>query len=465
MCTWDRTWAIEISVVDGATETALPDITLGEGPVLVDVDPTTARVFVGLRESQSVGIIDGNTDTFLDPMLSINGIPASVSVNTIDHCAYVGVSGQNSLFKVCSGTPTTYPLNVAKTGTGIGTVTSNPAGINCGADCSEMYSSGISVTLKASADAGSTFTGWGGACSGSGDCTVTMDATKNVAASFFLNRYALTVTRTGTGTGTVTSNPAGVNCGTDCSESYSFGTVVTLTANPASGSTFAGWSGACGGTGACQVTMTAAQSVTASFTLNPALTVTRTGTGTGTVTSTPSGINCGAVCSASYPSGTAVTLIAAAAVRGSRFSGWSGGGCSGTSNCVVTLNADTTTTATFLGYSDAISISGQVTVTDNTGSRQPLSGVTITVSTVSNGAGEKFVTTTDSSGKYTFGGLTELRFPDGYKLTPFKSGYGFSPISRSVNLYPRGPNGPMSKDFKDINFLSQQTILCLRSSG
>ena len=77
--------------------------------------------------------------------------------------------------------------------------------------------------------------------------------------------YALTVTKAGTGSGTVTSSPAGVNCGSDCSESYASGTNVTLTAAAASGSTFAGWSGACSGTGSCAATMSAARSVTATF--------------------------------------------------------------------------------------------------------------------------------------------------------------------------------------------------------
>jgi hypothetical protein len=63
----------------------------------------------------------------------------------------------------------------------------------------------------------------------------------------------------------VTSSPAGINCGSDCSESYSSGTSVTVSASPAGGSTFAGWSGACSGTGTCNVSMTAARSVTATF--------------------------------------------------------------------------------------------------------------------------------------------------------------------------------------------------------
>jgi len=79
---------------------------------------------------------------------------------------------------------------------------------------------------------------------------------------------------------------------------------------------------------------------------NPTLTVTKAGSGTGTVTSNPAGINCGADCSEPYPTGTQVSLSIAPAA-GSTFAGWSGGGCSGTSACVVTLNSSTTVTATF----------------------------------------------------------------------------------------------------------------------
>jgi len=76
------------------------------------------------------------------------------------------------------------------------------------------------------------------------------------------------------------------------------------------------------------------------------LTVTKAGLGLGTVTSSPAGINCGLSCSATYDGGTSVTLNAQPGLL-SAFVGWSGGGCSGTAPCHVTLGANTTVTATF----------------------------------------------------------------------------------------------------------------------
>jgi hypothetical protein len=76
------------------------------------------------------------------------------------------------------------------------------------------------------------------------------------------------------------------------------------------------------------------------------LSVVRAGAGSGTVSSVPAGIACGTDCAHAYPVGTAVRLAAAAAA-GSTFTGWSGGGCSGTVACTVTLGASTTVTATF----------------------------------------------------------------------------------------------------------------------
>jgi uncharacterized delta-60 repeat protein len=90
---------------------------------------------------------------------------------------------------------------------------------------------------------------------------------------FMLARYLvssrLSVSRGGNGTGAVTSNPAGIDCGEACSGDFEVDT-VTLTALPAAGSVFVGWSGACTGTIPCTVTLNADQSVTATFQLKPA---------------------------------------------------------------------------------------------------------------------------------------------------------------------------------------------------
>jgi pimeloyl-ACP methyl ester carboxylesterase len=91
-------------------------------------------------------------------------------------------------------------------------------------------------------------------CSGSDSGSATSAATFN-----------LTVSIDGPGAGTVTSSPAGIVCGIDCSESYPENTVVSLTASPAAGSSFTGWSSACSGTDSCTVTMDAVKSVTATF--------------------------------------------------------------------------------------------------------------------------------------------------------------------------------------------------------
>ncbi len=93
-----------------------------------------------------------------------------------------------------------------------------------------------------------------------------MDATKNVTAVFSLEQHDLSVTMAGTGSGSVTSDPAGINCGSDCSETLDYGTVVTLTAGGDANSTFTGWSGGgCSGTGECVVTMDEGVEVTAVF--------------------------------------------------------------------------------------------------------------------------------------------------------------------------------------------------------
>jgi RHS repeat-associated protein/uncharacterized repeat protein (TIGR02543 family) len=297
-------------------------------------------------------------------------------------------------------------LNAAKTGNGTGTVTSAPAGIDCGATCSASFPQkwaahqnpefrkedkegeddlqrnhddederhgkpAVFVTLTATPVTGSTFDGWTGACAGSANtCTVTMDQTQNVTARFTLVPMTLNATKTGNGSGTIASLQTGIDCGATCSAVYDWGTSVTLAATPATGSTFTGWSGACTGTDTtCTVTMDQLQTVQADFTLiKLPLTVTQTGSGTGTVTSAPTGIDCGVSCSSSYDWGTAVTLTATPSAD-SVFYGWTGA-CTGTATtCTVTLDQAQNVTADFAPAFKPLSVitlgSGAGTVTSS----------------------------------------------------------------------------------------------------
>lgn len=159
-----------------------------------------------------------------------------------------------------------YALDVSKAGTGGGTVSGT--GITCGGTCSGSYTSGTTVTLSAGPTTGSIFTGWSGACSGTSTCTIPMTAARSVTANFTLQTETLTVSFAGNGSGSVSGS--GVSCTGSCSETYSYGTAVTLAASTSAAYTsFAGWGGSCGGTGSCTVTMTGAITVTASFSYSP----------------------------------------------------------------------------------------------------------------------------------------------------------------------------------------------------
>ena len=176
--------------------------------------------------------------------------------------------GEGTSWVTANGASVVPTLTVMKSGAGTGSVTSSPAGINCGATCvtaQYQFPRNSTVTLTATASSGSTFSGWGGACSGSAaTCTVAMDSAKSVTAIFAARTYTLTVSKTGTGTGTVTGS-SGINCGSTCSYAYPAGTAVTLSAAAAAGSTFAGWKGACTGTGTCSLAMDGAKAVEAQF--------------------------------------------------------------------------------------------------------------------------------------------------------------------------------------------------------
>ncbi len=188
---------------------------------------------------------------------------------------------------------------------------------------------------------------WGTDCVGGTDpvtetCNGKDDNCNNVTDE---GCYDLTVSTTGLGT--VSSAPAGIDCGTDCTEVLMSGTVITLTATPGTDQAFTGWSGGgCTGTGTCVVTISGDTAVAATFEPPKTLTVSMLGNGGGTVTSSPAGITCGGACSSSFPHGTTVTLFAVEDSQSS-FIEWQGA-CAGSSkSCVIDLTSDTSTTAVF----------------------------------------------------------------------------------------------------------------------
>lgn len=159
--------------------------------------------------------------------------------------------------------------NYTLTVTPVGTGTITGTGIACPGDCTETLAAGTQVTLTAAAGMNATFGSWMGCDTSAGTtCTVTLNGNRAVTATFTAvtpNRV-LTVTRTGMGTGTVTSTPVGISCGTDCTETLPDGTMVTLTAAPAMGSTFSSWTGCDMTSGlTCSLTLMADRTVTANF--------------------------------------------------------------------------------------------------------------------------------------------------------------------------------------------------------
>ena len=117
------------------------------------------------------------------------GISATDLGNALKDTAIdLGTPGQDTTYgsgridTVAAAAVLPYSVTVTNTGSGSGTVTSNPSGINCGSTCAASFALGTSVMLTATAASGSTFNGWGGACSGTGTCAVTTDAA--VTASF-----------------------------------------------------------------------------------------------------------------------------------------------------------------------------------------------------------------------------------------------------------------------------------------
>jgi hypothetical protein len=153
-----------------------------------------------------------------------------------------------------------FELHVAAQGSGA--VTTSVAG-DCSQPCTYALDNGLQVQLTPVASAGWRFTGWSGSCSGTAECSLTMDSQKDVLAVFALEPQPVKVAITGRGR--VTSSPPGISCPGSCSHAFAAGAAVRLRAQPATGFRFTGWSGACRGNGACSVRADRVRSVRATF--------------------------------------------------------------------------------------------------------------------------------------------------------------------------------------------------------
>lgn len=159
---------------------------------------------------------------------------------------------------------------------------------------------------------------------------------------------SLNIQRRGTGTGVVLGKR--MLCDRDCSFELPAGTRVRLTAEPARGSQFEGWSGACTGAGECVVEMAVGASVYANFgrkaPVAPPVQLIVEKEGDGVVTSFPSGVDCGEHCWHTFTHGTTVTLYATPR-QGMEFKGWRGGCHGKTRECSVELRAAQLVSAEF----------------------------------------------------------------------------------------------------------------------
>ncbi len=259
-------------------------------------------------------------------------------------------------------------------GSGNGRIVSAPAGIDCtitageaSGSCEFDFAFGASVALTAEFTSDAQFSGWTGACLTAGmtpTCSLTMNEPRTAGASFTGLR-TITVQSSGSGV-LITSSPTpGINCTLDgsagsgsCSAAFPIGTSVVLSVVDLSIARVSGFEGCDAATAtSCSITVgTAARMITVNVTPGRLLVVSPAGGGSGLITApgvdpqvTNPDISCGQPsslgtgrCSTGYPHGSQVT-ITATPQSGSRFDGWSGGGCDNVSGttCTVTLTEPT----------------------------------------------------------------------------------------------------------------------------
>ena len=343
-------------------------------------DPVTGDLVVSGSYSQGEhAVIDefSSTGRLLEEMTEANGVLNGYSQGVSTESNDLAVDSSGDLFVAVGPShlvdefgpykaPPKYPLEVEEPGSGSGTVTSEPSGIDCPGACSAEFAKAEgTVKLKETPGTGSTFGGWvvepgadvvSGCTSVSMDCEVMMNGPVKVKAKFDSNLAPVEVGESGSGSGTVTSKPSGISCPSTCRAEFTTGETVELTETKSEGSSFKGWKvegeavvvAGCTGTEAtCKFEVSGPVKIDVVFEseASPVLTVEEPGSGRGAVTSEPGGIDCPSTCFASFAKGDTVKLTEAA---GSEFEDSSVGkskrqnvatGCTGTEmTCEVVMN-------------------------------------------------------------------------------------------------------------------------------
>ena len=326
--------------------TGIGSVTSGEDPPLIDCGATCPTVSRGYAHG---------TQLTLTATAGINSTFDGWGGDCADRVTQLTCTLTMDGPKTVNATFTyiTHRLTVTMDGSGQGTVSMLPGGIDCSSSCFHDFGAGSLVHLTPIAEPGSVFTAWGGDCEGvdkDSVCILSMTGPKTVTATFTAY-HLLSVTKDGTGLGTVDSS-SGFSCGGICSANLTHGTQLTLTATAGINSTFDGWGGDCADRVTqltCTLTMDGPKTVNATFTyITHRLTVTMDGSGQGTVSMLPGGIDCSSSCFHDFGAGSLVHLTPIAE-PGSVFTAW-GGDCEGVdkdSVCILSMTGPKTVTATF----------------------------------------------------------------------------------------------------------------------
>ncbi|ALO36436.1 hypothetical protein CMT41_18070 [Colwellia sp. MT41] len=255
----------------------------------------------------------------------------------------------------------------------LGVINIQPSNLVCKTTCTSNIAADTVVELIATPKAGVVFVEWGGDCTGSTACQVTMSSAHSVTASFAAAPSTFALSLQITSGGSITLADKLGECFADCQLSFANKELLTLTATPETGYTFTGWSGDCTGDTTCQVTMTAAHSITTTFTEIPLYSLTTSISIGGSISLKDGSLTCAAEtdCSFNIVENEAV-VIKPLPAAGFIFTGWNGD-CTGSSSCELTMSAKHSLTANFIKISTGellsltISAGGSIVLADNLG--------------------------------------------------------------------------------------------------